>query len=88
MSLRSLINRLRHCELYSEKFGTLTQEHAVILFLTSSVIPRSHPQYAQLLLVCPKYYLEKRQHMLWLFLGYIRACWYLQLSTDGQNEMN
>lgn len=87
--LQSLINRLRHYKFYCKKSRMRTQEHAVIPspFHMSSVIPSSHPQYAQLLLVSPKHWLEKRQHMLRLLLSDILACWYVNCSSLLMDQM-
>lgn len=66
------------------------QEHTITpsIFHTLPVIPISHPQYAQFLSISPKYWLEKWQQMLWLFLDYIWACWYLNCSSLLMDQMN
>lgn len=65
------------------------QEHAIIpsILHMLPVIPISHPQYAQFLSISPRYWLEKWQYM-WLFLGYIWACWCLNCSSLLMDQMN
>lgn len=65
------------------------QEHAIIpsILHMLPVIPISHSQYAQFLSISPRYWLEKWQYM-WLFLGYIWACWCLNCSSLLMDQMN
>lgn len=65
------------------------QEHAIIpsILHMLPVIPTSHSQYAQFLSISPRYWLEKWQYM-WLFLGYIWACWCLNCSSLLMDQMN